>query len=159
MACYAWMASYGCVILSDRLYKPSARKPWLNGLPRACTSTPWCLAVFVANMGFGRGAHVWLKFSESVNSFGVSVFSPGLWASGFRMAWSNRKINLHSRRLNGTRGRRHGVEILINRDFHEKVKDLGRFRALKRSGVLAGANFIACGAAARLEAGAAAAPE
>ena len=47
-------------------------------------STPRCLAVFVANMGFGRGAHVWLKFSESVNSFGVSVFFPrfvGIWLS------------------------------------------------------------------------------
>ena len=47
-------------------------------------STPRCLAVFVANVGFGRGAHVWLKFSESVNSFGFSVFFPrslGLWLS------------------------------------------------------------------------------
>ena len=47
-------------------------------------STPRCLAVFVANMGFGRGAHVWLKFSESVNSFGVFVFFPrfvGIWLS------------------------------------------------------------------------------
>ena len=26
---------FGCII--DRLYKSIARKPWLNGLPRACT--------------------------------------------------------------------------------------------------------------------------
>ena len=36
--------------------------------------TPRCLAVFVANMGFGRGAHITQKCSESVNSFGISVF-------------------------------------------------------------------------------------
>ena len=47
-------------------------------------STPRCLAVFVANMGFGRGAHVWLKFSESVNSFGVSVFFS--WFLGFKLS-------------------------------------------------------------------------
>ena len=27
----------GCSLLVSRLYKPFARKPWLNGLPRACT--------------------------------------------------------------------------------------------------------------------------
>ena len=43
--------------------------------------------------------------------------------------------------------------------FSWKMQGLGRFRAQNCSGVLAGANFIACGAAARLGAGAAAAPE
>ena len=43
--------------------------------------------------------------------------------------------------------------------FSWKMQDMGSFRAQNCSGVLAGANFIACGAAARLGAGAAAAPE
>ena len=37
MTCWSWLASCGCKISLGRLYKPSARKPWLNGLPRACT--------------------------------------------------------------------------------------------------------------------------
>ena len=56
------------------------------------------------------------------------------------------------------------LRVMVARNFGKsrfswKVQDPGRFRALNRSGVLAGANFIACGAAARLGAGAAAAPE
>ena len=46
--------------------------------------TPRCLAGFVANIGFGRGAHISPEFSESVNSFGFSVFflcSFGFWLS------------------------------------------------------------------------------
>ena len=34
----AFMLSRAVLIyLANRLYKPFARKPWLNGLPRACT--------------------------------------------------------------------------------------------------------------------------
>ena len=51
------------------------------------------------------------------------------------------------------------TENLGKSKFSWNVTDLGSFEALNRSGVLVGANFIACGAAARLEAGAAAAPE
>ena len=53
----------------------------------------------------------------------------------------------------------HGAWILEKSEISWEVGAPGRFRALSRSGVLAGAFLIACGAAARLGAGAAAAPE
>ena len=42
----------------------------------------------------------------------------------------------------------HDGRILQKLKISWEVEDLGRFRALDRSGVLAGANFIACGAPA-----------
>ena len=33
---FTWFV-LGCFTAVNRLYKPLARKPWLNGLPRACT--------------------------------------------------------------------------------------------------------------------------
>ena len=46
--------------------------------------TPRCLAGFVANIVFMRRANIKPKCSESVNSFGFSVFFPrfvGVWLS------------------------------------------------------------------------------
>ena len=40
------------IYLANRLYKPFARKPWLNGLPRACT---FCLTSNLRSSRLGRG--------------------------------------------------------------------------------------------------------
>ena len=46
-----------CGLYSSKghLYKPSARKPWLNGLPRACTLFQCCGRLPVSYVGSVRG--------------------------------------------------------------------------------------------------------
>ena len=113
----------------------------------------------MANMGFGYATHITQKCSESVNSFGFSVFvfcAFGFWLSN---GVPKSKNEFAQPDLECTTGSASWSRNFEKSKFSLKVEDLGRFRALNRSGVLAGANFIACGAAARLRAGAAAAPE
>ena len=106
-------------------------------------STPRCLAVSVAIVEIMRATYSSRNFSESVNSFGVSVFLPrfvGIWLSNGVVKSKNK---FAQPKIEWNTGSASWSRTFEKSRFSRKREDLGRFRVLNRSGVLAGANFIA----------------
>ena len=97
----------------------------------------------MVEIGFGGSVCSRSNCAKSVHSFGPAVFFALFSRTWLSFGGAKSQNEFAAKNLCWTKLPVMATEIL----------------ALNRSGVLAGANFIACGAAARLGAGAAAAPE
>ena len=83
------------------------------------------------------------KFSKSVNSFGPTVFFPKFSRIWLSFGGVKSENEFAAPDLAWTKLRVMVAENFGKSKIQWKVEDPGRFRALNRPGVLAGANFIA----------------